>query len=250
MNKKVTLKKHVICLFIINVLTFLLLILFKSVYGKLNYWIVIQNVMLVVNLAALFVGIVFNVLYVIHDDKYDNKNCFIIPIVAFCILQIFNVGIVNIINSAHDSAYADLTTELSAYCDSDNYYCDSYEIVRYSSYNDFVSHKIYYDYNNKKNDIEIHTKYGSNEVISVEAIVDSRKSSFSHYLIKNSVKKYFNNFNYVVDEDKIKAAFEKRFTGNVMDNADNAIITYRVKEIYDKSKKLDKIQTIITMKMK
>ena len=237
MNKRVTLKKHVICLFVVNILTFLLLILFKTAYGKANYWIVIQSIMLILNLAALFAGIIFNVLYVIHDEKYDNKNSFIIPIVIFFVLQIFNIGIVNFVNNSHDSTYSDLTAKISSYCDSDNYYCDKYEIVRYSDYNELVAHKIYYDYNNKKNNIEIRTKYSPENVISVEAVIDSKKTSFSHYLIKNSIKKYFNNFDYIVSEDKIKAAFEKRFTGSVIDNASNATVTYKVKEIYDKTNK-------------
>lgn len=250
MNKKIVLKKHVICIFVLNIVTFLLLILFKTIYGKLNYWIVIQNIMLFINLVALFVGIAFNVLYITHDKKFDTKNSFIIPIIVFCVLQVFNIGIVNIVNSTHDSAYADLTAKLSSYCDADNYYCDSYEIMRYSKNNDFVAYKTYYDYNNQKNDIEIHVKYSADSIISVEATIYSRKSSFSNYLIKNNIKKYFYNYNYEVDEDKIAAAFDKRFEGVVTDNNDTSNITYKVKEIYDKNKRLDRIATIITLKNK
>lgn len=244
MKNKIVLKKHVTSTFVINILTFLLLILFFSIYKKLNYWVIITNIMLILNIVILITGIIFNILFYTNDKKYDNKKSFVIPIVIFVVLQFFNLIGVYIVNKVHDSSYNDMNVKVTTYCDPENYYCDSYEIVRNSNYNDFVAHKVYYDYDNNKNDIEIHTFYNTSSVVKVRAIIYSKKSSYAPFLIKNSVKKYFYNFDYTIDEDKIQNAFDKRYKGSVKDDNKNA--TYKVEEVYEKNK-LKMFKTIIEL---
>ena len=245
MNKKIVIKNNVIFMFVCNILVFLLMLLFKKIYTKLNYWVVIKNIMIILNVTCLIVGIAFNVLYYMKKEKYDNKKSFIIPIVVFVILQLFNIVVVNLVNKAHDSSYFYMTNKISAFCLPYNYYCDSYEIFKDENYNDFVSYKTYYDYNKKKNNIEIHTKYKANSIISVEAYIYSNKASYSAFLLKNTVKKYFENFDYEVNEKYISEAFNKRFNGIVTDGN----VTYKVEEIYNKKKELDKIKTIIKLEV-
>ena len=76
MNRRIELKKNTVTLFIINVLLLLLLILLKTIYTKLNYWVVPTNIMLVLNILTLIIGIVFNVLYIVKDGKYNDKKYF------------------------------------------------------------------------------------------------------------------------------------------------------------------------------
>ena len=243
MNKKIVIKNNVIFMFICNILILLLLLLFNGIYSKLNYWLVVREIMIAINVILLIIGIVFNVLFFLKKDKYISKKYFIIPTIVFVLLQVFNIGIVNVINKVHDSSYSNMTIKLNSFCMPDNYYCDSYEIYKYGGYNDFVSYKTYFDYNKKKNKIEIHTKYTTDSVISVEAYINSNKDSYSALLIKDSIKKYFSNFNCEVDEKLILKAFDKRFNGAVVDKN----ISYKVKEQYDKNKVLDKITTIIKL---
>lgn len=247
MNKKIHLKKHSIFLFVVNIIVFLLLVLFKTIYDKLNFWIVASNIMLFVNLIILLVGIYFNYLFVIKDYKYheNNKKIYIIISTVFGILLLFNSLGIYLINTIHDSKFQTINDKLIYYCEPDNYYCDSYEIFRNRNDNEFVAHKIYYDYNKNKNNIEIHTKYSSNEVLSVEAIVYSRKDSFSEYLIKENIKDYFLFYNYDINENMIKNAFDNRFKGKVEE--DNC--SYEVKEEY-KKKQLYRLKTIIKLELR
>lgn len=246
MNKKIQLKKHSIFLFVVNIIVFLLLVLFKTIYDKLNFWVVASNIMLFVNLIILLFGIYFNYLFVIKDYKYqeNNKKIYIIISVVFGILLLFNSLGIYLINAIHDSKFQAINNKLIQYCEPDNYYCDSYEIFRNRDDNEFVAHKIYYDYNKNKNNIEIHTKYSANKVLSVEAIIYSRKDMFSEYLIKENIKDYFLLYNYDVDDKMIKKAFDNRFKGKI--KKENCI--YEVKEEY-KKKQLYRLKTIITLEL-
>lgn len=243
MNKKIDLKKHVISLFVINIVSVLLMLLLKGIYDRLGFWKLLTNMMLIVNVIAIIIGIVFNYLF-FKDDKYDNKKSFILPIVIFIVLQVLNVLGVYAINKIHDASYSDLTNNVAGFCAPEKFYCDSYEIVKNTNYNDFISHKSYYDYDNNKNSIEIHTRYTSDKIVSIEAIIYSNKNSYSAYLIKKVINKYFENVNYKVSDKKISEAFEKRFENAILVEENDKKIEYRVKEIY-KNKKLDKLSTII-----
>lgn len=245
MNKKIIIKKHTLILFIINVLSFLMLILFSTIYQKLNYWHTITFIMLLLNLITIMVGITFNTLFFIKD-KYSEKDKrnYVIPIIVFVVLQLFNSAGVIIINKIHDSSYSKMTNQLATYCDPEYYYCDSYEIIRNSKYNDFVAQKVYYDYNGKKNNIEIHTTYTVDKVKKVEAIIYSHKESYSEYLIMRNIEKYFSNYGYDVDDKKIKEAFDNRFKGSIKDEN----TSYKVTEIY-KKKRLNKLKTVIKLNL-
>ncbi|MCI5733151.1 MAG: hypothetical protein MR296_03910 [Tenericutes bacterium] len=245
MNRRIELKKNTVTLFIINVLLLLLLILLKTIYTKLNYWVVPTNIMLVLNILTLIIGIVFNVLYIVKDGKYDDKKYFTLPIVIFILLQVFNIFGVYIINKVRDSSYLNMTETVTGYCDTKYYYCDSYEIKKNADANDFILTKTYYDNNKKKNKIIIHTKYSTSSIISVTATIYSEKNYYSEFLIRESLKDYFNLFDYDISEDKIKDAFNNRFEGSIKDNNAN----YKVREVYNKNKELEKLKTVISLKV-
>ena len=64
-------------------------------------------------------------------------------------------------------------------------------------------------------------------------------------MIRESLKDYFNLFDYDISEDKIKDAFNNRFEGSIKDNNAN----YKVREVYNKNKELEKLKTVISLKV-
>ena len=101
-----------------------------------------------------------------------------------------------------------------------------------------------FEYDNNPNSLVIVTKYDEEKVLSVKADVYSDNNMFSTTLVKDSIKDYFYNFNYEINENLIKEAFDKRFESAVKEN--NA--TYKVTEIYEK-KELTKLKTSIKLNL-
>lgn len=243
MNKKVEIKKNMIVLFVINILVLLTLILFKVLFTSISYYSLLVNGMLIVNIIVLIAGIIFNVLMLKEPDKYDEKKSIIVFVSCFIIYLLINTLGIYLINKPYEAKFSKISSELSSYCSS--YGCDRYETYKEGKYEVFVIKKMYFDFDKAQNELEIHTKYDTKGVVSVKAVVYSRKQSYSESLIKNQLKDYYSNFNYDIKEQKITEAFEKRFTTNVKDGN----VTYKVKEIY-KKKELDKLKTEITLTVK
>lgn len=243
MNKKMNIIKNAYVLFIMNLLVFVTLIFFKSLYTKLGYNTTLINVVFIINLLLLITGITFNILFVKDPKRYDNRNCMIIMVVCFSIYLLLNSVLMIPVNKVLSSGYTKINSKLSSYCVT--YGCDKYETTTKNGYEEFWVSKTYFDYNGMENDLEIVTKYNTKGVLSIVATVYSKKEMFSETLIKDSLKDYFLNFNENINEVKIREAFDKRFTSSVKEGN----MTYKVTEIY-KSGKLEKLETTITLSLK
>lgn len=243
MNKNITLKKNCILLFALNICVLLSLILFKIYFSKLGYSIILINFMFAVNVVVLIFGIIFNLVLLKNPNKYDEKKSMIWMLVLFIIYLLVNTIVVVIINKPLNDNYKKTADKLALYCDT--YICDRYETIREDGIRDFIIYKTYLDYNGVQNDIEIHTKYDFNGVISVKSTIYSQNEMFSEKLIKDQVVAYYNNFNVMIDESLIKEAFDSRFKDSIKkDNLD-----YKVNEIYEDGE-LVKLKTIITLNLK
>lgn len=243
MNKKLDIRKNTIILFVINIIVLISLIFFRAYYTSKLYSTVLVNVVFGVNIVLLLAGVIFNLLILKNPDKYDRPLLSKIIITVFVIYLLFNTVFMVFINKNLSSGYTKVNQELSSYCDT--FGCDRYETIAGNGYEEFVIKKIYFDYNNDENDLEIVTKYNTKEVISVTATIYSNKDMFSETIIYDELKNYFSNFGYDIKESKIKEAFDNRITSSVSD--DNA--TYKVTEVY-KNEELQKLKTIITLDLK
>lgn len=243
MNKKINIIKNAYILFIINVIIFITMVFFRSLYSKLGYNAILINVFMIVNIVLLVLGIVFNVLFLKDPNKYDNKRVGIIIIASFVVYLLLNIVGTYFINKSLSSGYTKMNSKLSSYCDT--YGCDRYETIQKNGYEQFIIKKTYFDYNNVENDIKVTTEYDKDKVLDVKAEVYSQNEMFSETLIKDVLKDYFYNFGYEVKEDLIKKAFDERFSSSTSD--DNA--TYKVEEIYD-GDELNKIKTTIFLDLK
>lgn len=244
MNKNLDIRRNTNVLFVLNIVVFITMIFFRNYYGKLGYTNLIINTVLFINIVVLIVGIVFNVFFIKDARKYDsNKVLMIIFIIFFAYLFLNTVGTISI-NKIVRGRYLTMANKVRNYCKT--YNCDNYEVLTEDGYEIFVIKNTYFDYDNKKNDLEIRTKYSRDEVVSVVATVYSRKEMFSEALIEEKTKNYFYNFNAKIDNKKIRDAFEKRFDGEVNDGN----INYKVREVYNKKKELEKLKTVITLTLK
>lgn len=243
MNKNIELRKNCMILFILNICALLLMILFKVYFSSVGYPAFLINIMLGINILFLALGIVFNFILFTKPNKFDERKSIILTGVLFFIYVLINTVGVVIINKPLSSGYKKIADQLTLYCDT--YVCDRYETINQGGIRDFIIRKTYLDYNGVSNDIEIHTKYDSSDVISVQAIVYSQNEMFSEMLIKEQIKVYFDNFGVSVSETLIKDAFDNRFKGSIKkDNLD-----YKVSEVYEEGE-LIKLKTIITLKLK
>ena len=243
MNKKINIIKNTYILFIINIIVLVTLIFFKSLYTKLGYFPSLVNSILIINILILIIGVIFNILFFKKPDSFGSKKSLIIIVVIFIIYLLINTVLMFSVNKILGRSYAKINSKLSTYCD--NYGCDEYETITKNGYEEFVINKSYFDYDNVQNNLSIVTKYNNKEVISVVATIYSRKQMFSETLIKDSIKNYFVNFDCDIDEQKIREAFDKRFTSSVKDKN----VTYKVTEIY-KDGELEKLKTTITLDLK
>ncbi len=243
MNKTIELRKNCIILFIINIFVLLLLVLFKKYFLSREYIPILINVILVINFIFFVVGIIFNFILLVKPNIYNEKKSIIIMVISFMMLILINIFCMVITNVLLSSDYRKIENKLITYCDI--YVCDQYEIISEGKMRDFIIKKTYLDYNGIQNDIEIHTKYNSKNIITVEATVYSQKELFSEMLIKQQINNYFSNFNINIEQSLIKKAFDNRFKNSIKkDNLD-----YKVREVYEEEK-LVKIKTIITLKLK
>lgn len=242
MNKTIDITKNAMILFVVNIIILIGTVFFKFLYTKQGYQPVLVNVIFVINLIILILGIVFNVLFVKNKEKYDNKKSIILVIVVFILFLLFNSVFIIVVDKMYSSGYTKINSTLSSYCDT--FGCDKYETVTEDGYEKFIIEKVYFDYDNIENDLKITTTYNTEKVIEVEAEIYSRNEMFSETLIKETLKNYFSNFGYEIDESLITEAFEKRFTSSV--EKDSA--TYRVTEIYNKNS-LEKLKTTITLNL-
>lgn len=243
MNKKMNIIKNAYILFVVNVLVFISLILFKNLYTQLGYDLSLINVTFVVNLVIFVLGLIFNILFIRNPQVYDNKKSTIIIIICFFVYLLLNSVLMVVVNKELSSGYTKINSKLSSYCVT--YGCDKYETVSKGGYEEFVISKSYFDYNNAENNLEIVTKYNTKEILEIVATVYSKKEMFSETLIKDNLKDYFLNFEHEISEEKIREAFDKRFTSSVEDGN----FTYKVTEIY-KNNELDKLKTTITLVLK
>lgn len=242
MNKKINLTKSAILLFIFNIICILSTIFFRNYYLKREYLSILILIELIINIIFIIVGVVFNILFIKDEKKYDNKKTIIITTILFIIFIIINTILIYGLNSIFNSRYNNMNSKVMSYCDT--YGCDKYETKTKTSYEEFIIKKEYFDYDNNPNSLVIVTKYDEEKVLSVEADVYSDNNMFSTTLVKDSIKDYFYNFNYEINENLIKEAFDKRFESAVKEN--NA--TYKVTEIYEK-KELTKLKTSIKLNL-
>lgn len=243
MNKNIELKKNCMVLFILNIGVLLSLILFKTYFSKVGYVPFLVNSMLVINVIILIIGIIFNVILLKKPNFCDDRKSLIVMIVLFFLYVFLNTIGVVIINKPLSSGYKKMADRLSSYCDT--YVCDRYETVNEGRVKDFIIKKNYLDYNGVQNEIEIHTKYDMDDIISIEAIIYSENEMFSEVLIKEQVKSYYDNFGVTISDDLIKKAFDNRFDGSVKKDD----MSYKVSEIYEDGE-LTKLKTVISLKLK
>lgn len=243
MNKSIELRKNCMILFILNICALLLMVLFKTYFSSVGYSNFLINIMLGINILFLITGIVFNFILFANPKKFDEKKSMILIGVLFAVYVLINtVGMV-LLNKPLNSGYKKIADQLTLYCDT--YVCDRYETINQGSVRDFIIRKTYLDYNGVSNDIEIHTKYDSSDVISVKAIVYSQKEMFSEILIKEQIKAYFDNFEVSVSEFLIKDAFDNRFKGSIKKDD----LDYKVSEVYEDGELIG-LKTIITLELK
>lgn len=119
-------------------------------------------------------------------------------------------------------------------------FCDKYETTNLGNKRDFIIYKNYYDYNNLRNSIKIHTIYDTSKIINIKAIIYSDNELYSEQLIRDELNNYFLNYNININVEKIKEAFFNRDSRSV--NKNN--INYKVISVY-KDGMLDKFETII-----
>ena len=243
MNKQIEIKPNAKILFVLNICVFLSLILFKIYFSSALYYPSLINVELILNIILLTIGVIFNVLLIIKYDKYNVKKTIVIIILLFIAYIIFNTFGMHILNKPFASKYAKISNQLSCYCD--DFLCDTYETIVNGRQRDFIIKKTYYDYNNALNNIEIHTYYNTEEIISIQAIIYSQSNLFSESLIKEELDGYFSKFDKNIDETLIKKAFDNRFKSSI--EYENFI--YKVSEIYENDN-LTKLKTEVTLNFK
>lgn len=243
MDKKIDLKKNCVLLFVLNILVFLSLILFKVYFTKMGYSSVLVNSALIINVILLVIGVIFNVLMFKNPSFCCDKKHSVIFVVIFIIYLFINTFGVVLINKPLNSGYTKIAEELSGYCES--FMCQKYETVNDGTLRDFVINNSYLDYNGVTNEVQIHTKYDSKEVLLVEATIFSQNEMFSEELIKKQVEAYYSNFGVEVDANVIKQAFDNRFNGSIKKEK----LTYKVSEVYDEDT-LVGLKTTITLDLK
>lgn len=243
MNKNVVLNKNTIVLFVLNILTILSCFLFRTYFITLGYLKNLIDVVMMLNIIIIIIGILFNVILLIHPNKFKIRQSIIIMVIVFLIYLIINTLGVNLINKKITFSYNKTSDKLFSYCNS--FECDKYNTKVNGKNRDFIINKSYIDFNGVKNEVEIHTIYDLKGVKKVKAVVYCQNEMFSEYLINEQVKSYFYNFNVATDESLIKKAFDDRFTGDV--KKDN--ITYKVEEVYNDGI-LTNLKTIIEAKIR
>lgn len=243
MNKKIDIIKNANILFIVNIIVLISMIFFRTLYLKQGYNSLFINMVFIINILLLIAGIIFNVLFLRDSKKYDNKKCTNIIIGLFIIYLLLNTVFTFLVNIPLNKGYKQINAKLSSYCDT--FGCDSFETVNDKKNKKFVIKKMYFDYDNRENELTITTTYNTKEVIKVEAEVYSRSDMYSEALIKDVLKNYFYNFDYDIDESLIKQAFDNRFNSSV--KKDNA--SYKVTEIYNEDT-LEKLKTNIVLNLK
>lgn len=227
-NKEIKLTKTTKILFVINLLVLLSLIAFRYIYNYLVYYPVLVNVFLVINILILLFGIIFNIITLKNENKYNNSKYVKLIIILFIVYLLLNTIGIYIINKPIENKYKKISDKLSSYCTS--FYCDTYNTKYVGKNRVFIIKKEYLDYNNNINTIEIKTYYNKNNIYKIDANIYTDNDSFSPNLIKNELDKYFSNFNISLNEEAIEKSFENRFEKEI--EKDNII--YRVSEIYDK----------------
>lgn len=240
MNSRLDIKKNGYVLFVINIIVLITLIFFRMIYHQLGFYSILLNIFLTINILLLIAGVVFNVLIIKDSNKYDVKKSIIIVIVLFIVYLLLNTVLIYFLNTQMGKGYSKINSTLSSYCES--FGCDTYETVTKSGHEEFVINKTYSDYDGEINSLKITVKYNINSIISVTAVVSSRKEMFSPRIIRLELSDYFSNFNCSISEDKIKEAFDNRFTSPVV--SDN--VTYEVTEVYDDGN-LESLRTTITL---
>ncbi len=243
MNKKIDIIKNANILFIVNIIVLISMVFFRTLYIKQGYNALFVNIVFVINILFLVAGIIFNVLFLKDSKKYDNKKCTNVIIMSFIIYLLLNTVLMFLVNIPISKGYRKINEKLSSYCDT--YGCDNYETVNDKQNRKFIIKKMYFDYDNRENELTITTTYNTKEVIKVEAVIYSRNDMYSEMLIKDVLKDYFYNFDYEIDEVMIKQAFDNRFSSSV--KKDN--VSYKVTEVYNDDT-LEKLKTNIVLDLK
>lgn len=243
MNKKIDIIKNANILFIVNIIVLISMVFFRTLYMKQGYNALFVNIVFAINVLFLVAGIIFNVLFLKDSKKYDNKKCTNVIIMSFIIYLLINTVLMFLVNIPISKGYRKINEKLSFYCDT--YGCDNYETINDKQNRKFIIKKMYFDYDNRENELTITTTYNTKEVIKVEAVIYSRNDMYSEMLIKDVLKDYFYNFDYEIDEVMIKQAFDNRFSSSV--KKDN--VSYKVTEVYNDDT-LEKLKTNIVLDLK
>lgn len=242
MNRKIEINFTCKYLFIVNMIILFSLVLFKSVYTKLGYYYNLVNSIFIFNIILFIIMILYNI-YTLFNPKLKQKNIIIIISLIFILYILFNTLGIYLLNIPYNKKYLKISNKLTTYCE--KYMCDTFDTINNKSNKSFIIRKTYLDYNNNLNDIEIKNDFNSKKVYYITAYIYSNNRSFSAELIKDELDLYLKNFNITLDEELIKKAFDKRFKGEI----ESKNIKYKVVEIYDKKKVLQKLKTKISIKL-
>ncbi len=231
-------------LFLPSFLVLLTLIVFKLLYTFLNYYQNVVNTFLIINVIVFVVSLIISIILIKREYLFESYKDILkrATYIFFAVYILINTLGCYAVNKYLDKKYSKISYKVFKFCD--NFRCDKYETISQDGYEIFVIKNTYFDYDNYENNLEIQTKYNSNEIVSVVATIYSRKELFSETLINDQIKDYFLNLDCVTSEEKIREAFEKRFQGSVLDES----VEYKVTEIY-KSDQLDKLKTEVTLNL-
>ena len=160
MNKNIELTKNIKVLFGVNLFILVSLFLFRLIFNGLGYYSLLVNIMTIINVVFLLFGIVYNVLMIIKKEQFDNKNSFIIIVVAAIIYLVINTVGICLINKPIENKYKKYSDELYKYCEL--YECETYEVITKKDKKEYIIENNYLDYNNNLNSIKLNALYDIN----------------------------------------------------------------------------------------
>lgn len=243
MNKNIELTKNIKVLFGVNLFILISLFLFRLIFNGLGYYSLLVNIMTIINVVFLLFGIVYNVLMIVKKEQFDNKNSFIIIVVAAIIYLVINTVGICLISKPIENKYKKYSDKLYKYCEL--YECETYEVITKKDKKEYIIENNYLDYNNNLNSIKLNALYDINGIYEINAVIISDNELYSEDLIKDKIDDFFNYFDKEINKELIKKAFVLRFEGDVKEKE----YVYKVTEVYNE-KILSKIKTEIMVKLR
>ncbi len=241
MNKQIKIDKNMKIIFIMDLLVFIMNLIFRYIYINIGYYYNLVNIAFIFNIIFLVLCIICTINFII--GKRAVRYFPLIIFLLFGVYILFNTVGMILINKPIEKEYKKTARKIISYCQ--KYSCDTYETKYIKDKRLLVIQKTYFDYDNNENNIVFETLYNKDRILKITAYIDSSSNLYSEELIKNELDGYFERFNKEISEEYILKAFENRFNGNIKHDG----ILYKVSEIYDNDNNLVKLKTIITIEI-